>query len=526
MSMASPAWLLTQRKVKTAAEIAGLIGPRPRHRSVAMCHGTFDIVHPGHIRHLIYAKSRADVLIASLTADRHVTKADHRPFVPQDMRAFNLAALEVVDYVLIDDNATPLQNIALIEPDIFAKGYEYAGNHNTRTAEERATIEAYGGEILFTPGDVIYSSSRILDAGKPVLAIDKLVSVLNAEGVQFEQLRRALRSMVGLRVHVVGDLIVDAHVQCAMVGSGSKTPTLSVRRLQEDRFVGGAAIVAQHVHAAGASVTLSTVLGGDAAGCLALDRLKEVGVACEPIVDQSRPTTVKEIVNCSGHSLLKIDTVDNRPISDCIRDQIAAQIRDVPADIVIFSDFRHGMFNRETIPVLAGAIAKDVFKVVDSQVASRWGNILEFKGFDLITPNEREARFALGDQDSVVRPLGSELYRRAGCGTLILKLGERGILTYRSASADDDDARAFFALDSFAERVIDAVGCGDALLAYASLTLCQTRNAVMASVIGTMAAAVECEAAGNIRVSPESILAKIDAAERGARYVQPIRGVA
>ena len=95
---------------------------------------------------------------------------------------------------------------------------------------------------------------------------------------------------------------------------------------------------------------------------------------------------------------------------------------------VVFSDFRHGIFNRRTIPALVEAIPQNRFKVADSQVASRWGNITEFKGFDLITPNEREARFALGDQDSVVRPLASELFRQAACRYLILKLGERGLI--------------------------------------------------------------------------------------------------
>ena len=79
---------------------------------------------------------------------------------------------------------------------------------------------------------------------------------------------------------------------------------------------------------------------------------------------------------------------------------------------MVFSDFRHGIFNRDTIPPLSAAIPKETLRIADSQVASRWGNILEFEGFDLITPNEREARFALGDQDSMIRPLARELYRR------------------------------------------------------------------------------------------------------------------
>src|SRR3974390_2121932 len=115
---------IVSHKVRSAAEIARLIGPPPRERRVIMCHGTFDIVHPGHIRHLIYAKSKADLLVVSLTADAHITKANFRPFVPQELRAMNLAALEMVDYVTVDPNPKPLKNLGIIQPDYFAKGSE------------------------------------------------------------------------------------------------------------------------------------------------------------------------------------------------------------------------------------------------------------------------------------------------------------------------------------------------------------------------------------------------------------------
>src|SRR5438128_9901142 len=112
-----------------------------------MCHGAFDLVHPGHIRHLIYAKSKADILITSLTADAHIYKSNFRPFVPQELRAMNLAALEVVDYVLVDERPTPLENIAFLEPDYFAKGYEYVreGVH-PKTRDEVAVLGTFGGE--------------------------------------------------------------------------------------------------------------------------------------------------------------------------------------------------------------------------------------------------------------------------------------------------------------------------------------------------------------------------------------------
>ncbi len=103
-----------------------IIGPRPRKQKVIMCHGVFDVVHPGHLRHLIYAKSKADILVASLTADAHIARASYRPHVPQDLRALNLAAFEMVDYVHHRYQADAAsKNISKLQPDFFAKGYEY-----------------------------------------------------------------------------------------------------------------------------------------------------------------------------------------------------------------------------------------------------------------------------------------------------------------------------------------------------------------------------------------------------------------
>lgn len=95
-------------KIKYQEDLINIIGPRPRGHKVVMCHGMFDIVHPGHIRHLLYAKAQGDTLIASLTCDEFGSKGEGRPYVPQDLRAANLAALEAVDYVLIDNEPEPL----------------------------------------------------------------------------------------------------------------------------------------------------------------------------------------------------------------------------------------------------------------------------------------------------------------------------------------------------------------------------------------------------------------------------------
>ena len=203
---------------------------------------------------------------------------------------------------------------------------------------------------------------------------------------------------------------------------------------------------------------------------------------------------------CGDYRLLKVDTLDNRSITDKQMEQFSpSRLQQVQTEAVVFSDFRHGIFNRRTIPRMTGAIPDRVFRVADSQVASRWGNILEFKGFDLITPNEREARFALADQDTGVRPLAAKLHEEADCKTVILKLGDRGVLTCRRGK--ENDPRSFFVVDSFA-----AAGGRRGRRRRCAARLCDARRCWRTNPrwsprsSGSMAAALECECDGNIPV--------------------------
>ena len=505
-------------KVKTPEELRAILGPVPRERPAIMCHGVFDVVHPGHVRHLIYAKSRADILIASITADRHISKGHYRPHVPQELRALNLAAFEMIDYVVIDPNPTPIANIGIIQPDFLAKGYEYSANGlPPRTLEEAEALKSYGGEIVFTPGDIVYSSSVLINANPPDLKLDKLQVLMDQRGLTFDHLLRTIDNLAGHSLHVVGDTIVDSYTHCTMIGGQTKTPTMSVLFEKRTDFVGGAAIVAKHCRAAGADVTFSTVLGEDEHKQFVLDDLAQTGIHVNPFFDK-RPTVNKNAVVVGGYRLLKIDTLDNSSISDDILTKISHCLSSTPAEAVIFADFRHGLFNRRTIPALIRSIPPGAYRVADSQVASRWGNITEFEGFDLITPNEREARFALGDQDSGIRPLASQLYDAAKCKFLILKLGERGVLA--CYNSDHESLDSFSVIDSFAENVVDAVGAGDALLAYSTMAMLASRDAVQATILGTIAASCECEFDGNMPITPDLVRDRLLKVRDQTRYTE------
>lgn len=504
-------------KIKTVEELIKIIGPFPRDRKVIMCHGVFDVVHPGHVRHLAYAKTKADILVTTLTTDKHIDKGIYRPHVPEQLRAINLAAFEMVDFVVIDVEAKPLNILQQIKPDYFAKGFEYTESGLPPSTQEEADIvTGYGGEMIFTPGDVVYSSSKFINLTKPKIQIEKLLSLMDMEGLSFSDLRDALTNLKSVRIHVVGDTIVDSYTRTNLIGGQIKTPTFSVHFQGREDYIGGAGIVAQHLRAAGADVTFSTVLGNDSLKDFVINGLNASGITNIPIIDPTRPTINKNVIIADNYRLLKIDTLDNRTISGHMLDQLIDTIKNTPTDAVVFSDFRHGIFNRSTVHKLIDAIPSSVYRVADSQVATRWGNITDFQNFDLITPNEREARFALADQDSTVGTLAGMLMEKTQCAVLILKLGERGIFTNISKPAKC--VSSYFSLDSFATNVVDAVGSGDALLAYATLSMLSSGSAVIASILGSMAAACECELDGNILIKPIDVMSKIDMAEKLAEY--------
>ena len=504
-------------KIKTVEELMEIIGPFPRDRKVIMCHGVFDVVHPGHVRHLAYAKTKADILVTTITTDKHIDKGIYRPHVPEQLRALNLAAFEMVDYVVIDEEAKPLKNLQRIQPDYFAKGFEYtASGLPPSTQEEADIVIGYGGEMIFTPGDVLYSSSKFINLTRPKIQIEKLLSLMDMEGLSFSDLRDALTNLKSVRIHVVGDTIVDSYTRTNLIGGQTKTPTFSVHYQGREDYIGGAGIVAQHLRAAGAEVTFSTVLGNDHYKDFVVNGLNTAGIRIIPMIDATRPTINKNVIIADNYRLLKIDTLDNRTISGQMLDKLVETIKSIPTDAIVFSDFRHGIFNRATVNKLIDAIPPSAYRVADSQVATRWGNIADFKNFNLITPNEREARFALADQDSVVSKLAGALKEKTNCHLLILKLGERGIFTI--ASEERKCVNSYFSIDSFATNVVDAVGAGDALLAYATMVMMSSGSEVIASILGSMAAACECELDGNIPIKPTDVLLKIDMAEKLVEY--------
>lgn len=492
------------RKIMRFPDLVKHLSQVRKGKVVGLCHGTFDIVHPGHIRHLQFAKEKADILVVSLTCDEKVQKGKDRPYIIEDLRAENLAALEMVDYVYIDYEETPLRCIQELKPDIFIKGYEYDGRRPdavAKTQEEMRVVASYGGKMLFSPGDVIFSSTKILSETRPRISLEKLSAMVRTQGIGANDIMGALSGLANARVLIVGDTIIDKYHYCTTLGASTKTPTFSVKRDCSEAFLGGAAIVALNMASFGADVHFITLVGDDADGEYVARNLPRKGLTSHVIVDNTRPTTRKEVFVSNTYRLLQVDEVDNTPLFgdmlNLVQQKFDSELTDV--DIVVFSDFRHGLLHKANILSFLNMAKKAGKRVVaDTQVSSRWGNILDYHSADLLCATEREVRFALADQDSGLIALGRRCLVEANAKSLILKLGEKGLISFEYPRGANKE---FYPIDSLARAVVDTRGAGDALLSVAALALSGDVPLLTTSLLASCAAALSVERMGNVPIS-------------------------
>ena len=162
--------------------------------------------------------------------------------------------------------------------------------------------------------------------------------------MSFKKIFGTLKKFKDVEVLVVGDTIIDTYVSTTLLGNNAKTPTFSTKYLGKKKFIGGAAIVAQHLKSAGAKVKFCSVLGKDSLSNLVKKRNKKSGIKDLILIDPQRPTTEKKYFISDGHRLLKVDTVENSPIRSETLNKICNHIKKHKKGIVIFSDFRHGIF--------------------------------------------------------------------------------------------------------------------------------------------------------------------------------------
>ncbi len=464
--------------------------------------GNFNVLHPGHVRLLNFARETGAFLAVGINPDSAPDIA-----VPAELRLEAVQSISAVDHAFIisEDIETVLRSIM---PDVVVKGREHANRNNP----EQAVLDSYGGQMLFSSGDMRFSSLDLLERDYQATEASAVLlpeDYPERHGFELSSLIGLVEGFSALRVVVIGDLIVDDYVECDALGMSREDPTIVVTPIKTHRFVGGAGIVSAHAAGLGAAVGFFTVAGADEVADYAENKLADFGVDNRLYRDQSRPTTLKQRYRASGKSLLRVNHLRQHSIPLEILERMLADITErLPeTDLLLFSDFNYGCLPSELVERLGEACGKnDVVMVADSQASSQLADISRFRDMKLITPTEIEARLALKERSAGLVVVGENLRKLSRAENVVITLGAEGLLVHAPKGGQFVTDR----LPALNTAPKDVAGAGDSLFTCASLALCAGGDIWQASLLGSVAAACQVGRVGNTPLSSGEIKAEIE----------------
>ncbi|TSA57774.1 MAG: ADP-heptose synthase [Methylophilaceae bacterium] len=472
---------------------------------VVLVSGNFNVLHPGHMRLLRFARECGERLIVAVYSDRIAGNEAH---VPELLRLEGVQSNSWVDEVFLMDEPIA-EAISRLRPDIVVKGKE----HESRFNPELMVLEQYGGRLLFSSGETVFSSVDLLHKEfftTNVRSASLPHEYMERHGIIAARLRSLLQHFASLKICVVGDLIIDEYITCQPLGMSQEDPTIVVTPVDSTRFVGGAGVVAAHAAGLGAQVQFISVTGTDASREFALKELATAEVKAHLLEDDSRPTTLKQRFRCMGKTMLRVSHLHQAAIATQLQARLLEYLEEAiqNADLLVFSDFNYGCLPPAVVEkAILMAKAKGVMLAADSQSSSQVGDISRFQGMDLLTPTEHEARISTRNREDGLVVLAETLRRQSIAKNILLKLGQEGLLIHAGNGKDGDWLTDRVGALNSTPR--DVAGAGDSLLITSALTLASGGNIWEAARLGALAAAVQVGRVGNTPIRTKELLQEL-----------------
>jgi rfaE bifunctional protein kinase chain/domain/rfaE bifunctional protein nucleotidyltransferase chain/domain len=464
-------------------------------KKIVLCHGCFDLLHPGHIRHLKAAKEYGDLLVVTMIPDKFVKRGPGRPVFNEHLRVESVASLADVNYVALEKDENVVQTIELLKPDFYVKGKEYSesaeGETSTIVQEEKA-VKKIGGEMRFTE-ELTFSSSSIINERFDVFSKDakEYLKTLKAE-FSSTDIIGFLKSLNTLNVLIIGDVILDEYVFCKAMGKPEKAAVVSTKFLYHEVYAGGSLAVANHVAGFAKRVQLVSCIGKDNKEDIIRKNLRE-NVRTKFFYKKNAPTIVKTryLEKVERSKLFEVSQINDEFIDQDLEDAIIKYLSDIiPGyDMVLVADFGHGLIT----PKIQETIGKKSrFIAVNAQTNSAnfgFNLITKYKNIDFISIDERELRLPYRAKFGEIEPLISRVAKDTQCKRVNITLGGAGSIYYQ-------DGKTYY-VPIFSNQVVDSLGAGDAVLSITSMLARKNTPPKVIPFVGNIVGALAVKTIGN-----------------------------
>lgn len=485
-------------KIKSLKEIGEIVEKEKKlGHKVVQCHGVFDLLHPGHLRHFKEAKAQGDCLVISVTPDCFVNKGPGRPVFNENLRVENLAELSVVDYVVLNNEPTAVGAIYSVKPNVYVKGSEYSNPSEDITGkitDEVNAVKRFGGDIFFTE-DIVFSSSSLLNRFFEEHS-DEVKAFLSQFRSKYSatEIVQKLEMLKALKVLVIGDAIIDEYQYVTTLGQSAKGLHMSALLEEKEVFLGGSLIISKHIADFTDDITLLTAIGDNCEYRNFINDMLEGHTKTEFIL-QKQTLIKKRYVQNYGTRLSKLFetySTNEYTLSPKAKKQFREKILDHVAgkDLILISDFGNGLIDYELAQELS-QLPQFIGLNVQSNSGNRGFNVItKYNRADFISINEPELRLAVHNREHSIPVLIEELSRKIACKNISITSGVKGLSCFTNA-------KLIGQIPAFATNAVDRVGAGDSYLALASMCLAAGFDHELAGFVGALAAAMDVEFVGN-----------------------------
>lgn len=500
---------MVNSKIKTLDELEEVIQDlKAEGKTIAQCHGVFDLMHLGHIKHLEAAKKTADVLVVTITQDQYVNKGPGRPVFAADLRAETIASLACVDYVAINQWPNAVETIKKLKPNFYVKDREYSVGLNDPTRglyKENEAIKSVGGQIYFTE-EITFSSSNLLNNyfniyPEPVRVFLQKIK----EKYPVDEIKQRFQQLKKMKVLVIGEAVIDEYHFCSPLGKAGKENLVVMKYLNEEAYAGGALALVNHLAGFCDDVHLVTCLGSKDSKTDFIARSLKSNIGTKFFYRDDTCSIVKRrfVDSAFLNKLFEIYYFDDNSLPTALRDQIKNYLSNaVPEyDLVIVLDYAHGFLDQDLIDLIC---QKAKFLAVNTQTNSAnygFNLITKYPRADYICLDVQELRLATHQKFSPVEDLIKEVVAKSQTEKAIVTLGHRGSMSYCVREG-------FSYTPVLSNKVVDRIGAGDAFLAVTSPCVAAGFPMDLVGLIGNMAGALKVQIVGNKSAIDASIFLK------------------
>lgn len=486
------------KKLNTLAKITEKL--KKEGKKIVLCHGVYDLIHPGHIRHFSSAKSLGDILVVTITADKFVKKGPGRPIFREYLRAEVLSAIETIDFVAIVDAPSAIPAIKKLKPDFYIKGPDYKNRKRYKKIPRKLDSEAMelkkiGGKIIFTEDEIVFSSSKLINDYLSVYPprTKKYLDSMKSK-YTIEYILEKLQTLKRLKILIIGDAIIDQYHYCQPLGRSSKEPIMVHQYVSEETFLGGALASANHVSSISDKVTLLSILGEkNSFEDFIIKNLKE-NIMPIFFMEKDKHTIVKRryLYEFTAQKLFQISYLDEKFVTKKIEKKILLYLKKEieKYDLVIVNDFGHGLLTGKIIKLICQKARYLGLNVQANSANYGFNVITKYPRANFVCIDDMEIRLATHDRYGELEHLIKKIYKRLKCDYMIVTKGPFGSISYAKKLG-------IYQSPALTENIVDRVGAGDALFAISAPLVYAKMDPELISFVGNVAGALQVQVVGN-----------------------------